>query len=139
MIWKQPIDLAAINNSLGNDMVSLLGIKFTAFDDDSLSAVMPVDERTRQPYGILHGGASLVLAETIGSYASSLIIDKEKFITVGQEISASHLRPVKSGFVTGTCKPMHLGRKTHVWDIRITNEEKKLVCICRLTTAIIPI
>ena len=98
---------------------------------------MPVDARTHQPVGILHGGASVVLAESLGSIASHLIIDTSKYMAVGLEINANHLRPVTSGFVTGTCMPIHIGSKTHVWDIRIVNERGKLVCISRLTVAIV--
>jgi 1,4-dihydroxy-2-naphthoyl-CoA hydrolase len=137
MIWTQPLDLEALNN-LPRNMASHIGIVFTTWDDNSLTATMPVDHRTHQPTGILHGGASVVLAETLGSVASSLIIDSQKFIAVGLEINANHLRPVSSGIVTGTCTPIHIGSKTHVWDIRITNERSKLVCISRLTVAIIP-
>lgn len=99
---------------------------------------MPVDERTHQPYGILHGGASVVLAESLGSVASNMIIDNAKYIGVGLEINANHLRPVSSGVVTGKCTPIHIGAKTHVWDIRVTNEKGKLVCVSRLTVAIVP-
>ena len=99
---------------------------------------MPVDKRTHQPFGILHGGASVVLVETLGSIASFLCLpDPEKQHAVGLEINANHLRPVKQGFVYGTVRPIHLGRTTHIWDIRITNEENKLVCISRLTVAIV--
>lgn len=137
MLWKSPIDLAALNASPAN-IARVLGIEFTAFDDDSLSARMPVDARTHQPFGILHGGASVVLAESLGSVASNLIIDSSKHIGVGLEVNANHLRPVKSGWVTGTCRPFHIGARTHVWDIRIVNEAGRLVCISRLTVAIIP-
>ena len=136
MLWKQPPDLAALN-AMPRGIATLIGIEFTAFDDESLSARMPVDERTHQPYGILHGGASVVLAESLGSVASNLIIDAEKHIGVGLEINANHLRPVKSGWVTGHCKAVHTGAKTHVWDIRIMDEKARLVCISRLTVAII--
>ena len=98
---------------------------------------MPVDERTFQPYGILHGGASVVLAESLGSVASNMIIDSEKQIGVGLEVNANHLRPVKSGFVSGICKPIHIGGKTHVWDIKLYDERGKMSCISRLTVAII--
>ena len=99
---------------------------------------MPVDERTHQPYGILHGGASVVLAESLGSVASNLIINTDKFMGVGLEINANHLRPVKSGFVTGICKPIHIGGKTHVWEIKMYDDRSKMNCISRLTVAIIP-
>lgn len=98
---------------------------------------MPVNTKTHQPWGILHGGASVVLAETLGSYASTFIVDTEKYAAVGLEINANHLRPVSDGEVTGICEPFHIGRKTHVWSIKIVNRENKLVCISRLTVAII--
>lgn len=117
---------------------TLLGIKFTEITDDSISATMPVDERTHQPFGILHGGASVVLAETLGSIASYLCIDPEKYIAVGLEVNANHLRGVKSGKVTGICKPIHVGAKTHVWEIKLYTDQNKLSCISRLTVAILP-
>lgn len=137
MIWKKPVDLARLNEMPPN-IAKLIGIKFCAWDDESLSARMPVDERTYQPFGILHGGASVVLAESLGSVASNMLIDGEKYIGVGLEVNANHLRPMRSGWVTGTCRPIHIGAKTHVWDIRIINEAGKLVCISRLTVAIVP-
>lgn len=114
-----------------------LGIEWTELGDDFLKARMPVDERTKQPLGLLHGGASCVLAESLGSIASYLVIDISKFYCVGIEINANHIRSLKEGFVTGIVKPLHIGRMTHVWDIRIVNPEEKLVCIGRLTVAII--
>ena len=99
---------------------------------------MPVDHRTKQPYGLLHGGASCVLAETIGSVASAMVIDHERFYCVGLEINANHIRSAREGYVTGTASPIHLGSTTHVWDIRITDEKEKLICVCRLTVVIIP-
>jgi 1,4-dihydroxy-2-naphthoyl-CoA hydrolase len=99
---------------------------------------MPVDHRTKQPYGLLHGGASVALAETVGSYASHLVVDASKFQTVGIEINANHIRKVSSGFVTACAKPIHLGKTTHVWTIEITDESSNLVCISRLTVAVIP-
>jgi 1,4-dihydroxy-2-naphthoyl-CoA hydrolase len=137
MLWKEPIDLAVLN-AMPPNIAQLIGIEFSAWEEDALSARMPVDQRTHQPYGILHGGASVVLAESLGSVASNLLIDGNKYIGVGLEVNANHLRPVKSGWVTGTCKALHIGAKTHVWDIRITNEANKLVCVCRLTVAIVP-
>jgi len=136
MIWKSPVDLAELNSRPEN-LATLVGIEFTASDGNSLTARMPVDKRTLQPAGILHGGASVVLAETLGSVASTLIIDATKQLAVGLEINANHIRPVSSGFVTGVCSPIHLGNKTHVWDIRISNEASKLTCISRLTVAIV--
>ncbi|HAO45515.1 MAG TPA: esterase [Chitinophagaceae bacterium] len=121
------------NNTLGGH----LDMKFTEIGDNFIKASMPVDHRTHQPYGLLHGGASAALAETLGSIASALVIDQEKFICVGLEINANHVRGVKSGFVIGTCTPLHLGASTHVWDIRIHDEREKLICVSRLTVAIL--
>ncbi len=120
-----------------NTMGEHIGIRFTEIGDNYIKATMPVDHRTQQPYGILHGGASVALAETLGSIGAALVIDQEKFICVGLEINANHISPVKSGFVTGTATPLHLGRSTHVWEIRITSEAGKLVCISRITVAIL--
>jgi 1,4-dihydroxy-2-naphthoyl-CoA hydrolase len=118
-------------------MATHIGIVFTAWDENSLTATMPVDVRTHQPMGILHGGASVVLAESLGSISSHMIIDRSKHMAVGLEINANHLRPVKRGAVTGTCRPIHLGGRTHVWDIRIVDDRGRLVCISRLTVAIV--
>jgi 1,4-dihydroxy-2-naphthoyl-CoA hydrolase len=117
-------------------MTEYLGIEWVEVGNNFLKAKMPVDHRTIQPYGLLHGGASCVLAETIGSVASHLVIDPSEFYCVGIEINANHIRSAKEGFVYGTCSPLHIGSSTHVWDIRITNEEEKLICISRLTVAI---
>ncbi len=138
MSWIKPIDLERLNN-LPPNMASYIGIEFTGFTDNTLSARMPVDHRTHQPFGILHGGASVVLAETLGSVASLLLVDETQFRAVGLEVNANHLRPVKEGYVLGVCSPIHIGQKTHVWDIRITNEAGKPVCVSRLTVAIIPV
>jgi 1,4-dihydroxy-2-naphthoyl-CoA hydrolase len=137
-IWfKKDVAIADFEH-LGKDTLSEhLEIKFTEIGDNFLKASMPVDHRTHQPYGLLHGGASVALAETLGSMASALVIDKEKFICVGIEINANHIRSVRSGFVIGTCTPLHLGSATHVWDIRILDENNKLICISRLTVAIL--
>ncbi len=124
---------AGSNQTMGHH----LGIEFTEIGPDFISARMPVDERTKQPFGLLHGGASAALAETLGSVASSLCIDLSEQYPVGLEINANHLRPVTSGYVYGTAKAIHLGRKTHVWDITIVNEEKKPVCVSRLTVMIV--
>lgn len=136
MLWKSPLDIDALNQMPPN-IAQHIGIRFSGWDDESLSATMPVDGRTHQPAGILHGGASVVLAESLGSVASNLLIDASKYAAVGLEVNANHLRPVADGIVTGTCRAVHIGGKTHVWDIRITNEQGKLVCISRLTVAII--
>jgi 1,4-dihydroxy-2-naphthoyl-CoA hydrolase len=131
------ITLERLNQTSKNTMMEHLGIEYVDLGEDHISARMPVDHRTHQPYGILHGGASVVLAETLGSIASSLRIDQEKFICVGLDINANHIRSVRSGWVTGTASPVHLGRKTHVWEIRIVDENDKLVCISRITMAIL--
>ncbi len=115
-----------------------LGIEFTEAGEGYLTARMPVDGRTHQPFGILHGGASVVLAESLGSVASWMLLDDPaRQRAVGLEVNANHLRAVRSGWVYGRCTPIHTGRTTHVWDIRITDEQGKLVCISRLTVAII--
>lgn len=129
-----PKQLTAFNE---NTLVSHVGIEFTGVLENGLVAKMPVDDRTRQPLGLLHGGASVVLAETLGSVASNVLIDPGKQYAVGLEINANHIKSAKTGFVTGVCKAIHIGKKTHVWDIRITNEKDELVCISRLTMAII--
>lgn len=137
-IWFKPFTVNEINERPGKHLGKLLDIIFTEAGEDFLKARMPVDERTHQPLGILHGGASVVLAETLGSVASNLVIDDAKFTGVGLEVNANHLRPVKSGFVEGVCKPLHIGAKTHVWEIKIFNEQGKMNCISRLTVSIIP-
>ena len=119
-------------------MIENIGIEWVELGEDFIKARMPVDHRTRQPYGFLHGGASCVLAETIGSLASAMVIDHARFLCVGIEINANHIRTVKEGFVYGTVRPLHLGKSTHVWDIRIEDENQKLVCISRLTVAVMP-
>jgi len=123
---------------LGNNTMSeWLGIEWTEVGENFLKAKMPVDHRTVQDYGILHGGASCVLAETIGSIASFMVIDHSKFYCVGLEINANHIRSVREGYVTGIAVPLHLGSRTHVWDIKIFDERDKLICVCRLTVAIL--
>ena len=137
-IWfNKSLVLSEVNPLGPKTMGEFLGIEWVELGDDYLVARMPVDERTKQPYGLLHGGASCVLAESIGSIGSHFIIDSSKFICVGLEINANHIRSVRSGFVTAMCKPIHIGASTHVWDIRITDERQKLVCISRLTVAIL--
>ena len=120
-----------------NTMVDHLGIEFIEIGDNYISAKMPVDHRTHQPMGLLHGGASLALAETLGSVASTMLLDMDKFYCVGLEINANHIKSAKNGFVFGKATPIHVGRKTHVWDIKITNEKEDLICASRLTVAII--
>ena len=138
MIWSRDYTVEELNGRPKGHIGELIGIEFTEITEDSISARMPVNEKTHQPYGILHGGASVVLAESLGSVASNMIIDSNKYIGVGLEVNANHLRPVKSGFVTGICKPIHIGGKTHVWDIKLYDQRGKMTCVSRLTVAIIP-
>ena len=136
-IWfDKSVTVESLKSFGKGTMSEHLGIEWVDLGDDFFKAKMPVDHRTNQPYGLLHGGASCVLAETLGSVASYLVIDSSKFYCVGIEINANHIRSATNGFVYGVCSPLHLGSTTHVWDIRITNEEGKLVCISRLTVAI---
>jgi 1,4-dihydroxy-2-naphthoyl-CoA hydrolase len=131
------IQIAQLQEFSKNTMVEHLGMEFLELGKDFISAKMPVDHRTHQPMGLLHGGASVALAETLGSVASSLVIDMNKYHSVGIEINANHIKSARSGFVYGKATPIHIGKKTHVWDIKISNENKELVCISRLTVAII--
>lgn len=137
-IWRHKIDIDALCALGQENMGAHLDILFTEIGDDFLTASMPVDHRTVQVYGILHGGASVVLAETVGSVAGSLCIDQEKYAIVGVEVNANHLRPVRSGRVFATARPIHLGRTMHVWDIDVRDERQKLVAKSRLTLSIIP-
>jgi uncharacterized protein (TIGR00369 family) len=137
-IWRTPPSIEALNTMQKNTIGELLDIRFESVDDDSLTASMVVDHRTHQPYGLLHGGASVVLAETVGSTASYLVIDTSKYFCVGLEINANHLRGLRSGRVTAVARPVHIGRTTHVWDIRLTSDEGKASCISRLTIAVVP-
>lgn len=135
---KAGFDLNTLSFVHADSIVKHLGIEFTEAGDGYLMARMPVDGRTHQPFGILHGGASVVLAESLGSVASWMLLnDPAKQRAVGLEVNANHLRSVRDGWVYGRCTPIHTGRTTHVWDIRITDEEGKLVCVSRLTIAII--
>jgi 1,4-dihydroxy-2-naphthoyl-CoA hydrolase len=137
-IWfNKSLSLADLLPIGAATMAEQLGMEWVALTADSLLMKMPVDNRTRQPYGLLHGGASCALAETVGSVASSLVIDPVKFICVGLEINANHVRGARSGYVTATCMPLHIGASTHVWDIKIADEKDKLICISRLTVAIL--
>jgi 1,4-dihydroxy-2-naphthoyl-CoA hydrolase len=136
-IWKQPVGLDRINAWSRNTMMETLGIVFTEVGDNFLRGTMPVDQRTHQPFGLLHGGASVVLAETLGSTAAMLTLDPTVEVAVGLDINANHIRGVKSGIVTGTATVAHIGRTTQVWEIRIENEEGSLVCLSRITMAVI--
>ena len=132
MIWFRPYTLDQLRLYHAS-LPRHLGIEFTEIGPDFLRARMPVDERSRQPYGILHGGASVALAETLGSTAAGLTVDPEKYRVVGQEINANHVRAVSEGFVIGTTRPLHVGKRSHVWEIRIEDEQDRLVCISRIT------
>lgn len=136
-IWKQHADLATLNAWSRGTLMHALDIRITELGDDYLRGTMPVDDRTRQPYGILHGGASVALAETLGSTAAMLCCEHGR-ATVGLEINANHLRTVRAGLVTGTARPIHVGRSTQVWEIRIENEAGELTCLSRLTMAVVP-
>jgi|TARA_B110000238_G_scaffold180808_1_gene205082 1,4-dihydroxy-2-naphthoyl-CoA hydrolase len=139
-IWHQKPDLEMVNGPMNrNTIVELLGIQITEVGDDFLSGTMPADTRTFQPYGVVHGGANVVLAETLGSVAGAHVIDMSTTKCLGQDVNATHLRPVSSGLVLGIAKPIHLGRRSHVWEIRLTNEAGKLTCISKLTLAILPL
>lgn len=118
-------------------MAGFLGIKYVEIGEDFLKMSMPVNDRTRQPFGLLHGGASCALAETVGSISSALVIDPAKFYCVGMEINANHIKGVAEGMVIARCIPLHLGKSSHVWDIKINNESGNLICVSRLTVAII--
>ena len=136
MIWKRSATLEALNAMSAGNMVGLLDIQFTRIGEDELEATMPVDSRTHQPFGLLHGGASVVLAETLGSVAGYLCTQGEQKV-VGLEINANHVRAKRDGVVTGTARALHVGRSTHLWDIRIEDEQGRLVCISRLTLAVV--
>ena len=137
-IWfNKNLTLPELKKLAPDTMSQWLGMEWVAIGTDFLQLKMPVDDRTRQPYGLLHGGASCALAETVGSIASHLVMDAEKFICVGLEINANHLRSAKEGFVTATAVPLHLGKSTHVWDIKIHDDAGKLICVSRLTVAIL--
>jgi len=136
MIWKRAVTLEALNAMGDGNMVGLLDIRFERISDDTLEASMPVDERTHQPFGLLHGGASVVLAETLGSVAGYLCTEGEQKV-VGLEVNANHLRAVRSGRVRGVCKALHTGGRHQVWQIDIFDEQARLCCSSRLTTAVV--
>ncbi len=138
MIWfDKELSIEKLKPLGPNTMAAHLGIEWVEVGENFIKAKMPVDHRTIQPYGLLHGGASCALAETIGSVASAMVIDHSKFYCVGLEINANHIRGVREGFVSGIAMPLHLGNSTHVWDIKIYDEKEKLVCVSRLTVVIL--
>jgi 1,4-dihydroxy-2-naphthoyl-CoA hydrolase len=138
MIWfDKELSIEKLKPLGPNTMAAHIGIEWVEVGENFIKAKMPVDQRTNQPYGLLHGGASCVLAETLGSVASAMVIDHSKFYCVGLEINANHVRGVREGYVTGVATPLHLGNTTHIWDIKIYDEKEKLVCVSRLTVAIL--
>lgn len=132
-IWQNPVNMKSIVESCKHTLVELVGIEFTEIGDNYLKGRMPVDHRTHQPYGIMHGGASCVLAETLASIAANYCVDQTKEYCVGLDINTSHVRMIKSGFVYGTATPVHLGKTTQIWEVRIVNEQDQLISITRLT------
>lgn len=136
-IWFKKYELKDIQGMSKGTILEALGIVITEITDNSVEGKMPVDNRTKQPAGILHGGASVVLAESLGSIASGLVVDTHRYYCVGLDVNANHVRPVDKGYVYGSAAPIHIGKKTHVWSIEIKNEKNKLVCISRLTMAVV--
>lgn len=137
-IWfNKKISVEELNLRGKNTMSEFLGIQFTEVGDDFLTATMPVNERTKQPIGILHGGANVVLAETVASTAANAVVDLSKFYCVGLEINANHIRSVRDGIITAITKPIHLGRTTQIWEIYLFNEEGKKTCISRMTASVL--
>jgi 1,4-dihydroxy-2-naphthoyl-CoA hydrolase len=136
-IWFKEFPLAQARERGKKTLLEHVGIELLEAGDDFLKARMPVDDRTRQPAGVLHGGASVVLAETLASWAATFCVDPEKFYCVGLEINANHVRAVANGFVCGIARPLHLGRTTQIWDVRITTADDKLVCVSRVTMAVL--
>ena len=136
-IWRAAPTPEELNARGSRSMPGFLGMRFTEIGPDYLRATMPVNERTHQPFGLLHGGASVALAETVGSVASMLCVDQERYMCVGQEINANHVRGMSEGTVTATARPFHLGGRSQVWHIEIRDEQERLVCVSRLTMAVI--
>jgi 1,4-dihydroxy-2-naphthoyl-CoA hydrolase len=136
-IWRSLLTIEELNANRDGTLIANLGILFTEIGADFVRGTMPVDTRTVQPYGLLHGGASVALAETLGSMGAAMCVDAAEYQVVGQEINANHVRAARGGLVTGTARAVHLGGRTHVWTIDIVNETQKLVCISRITMAVI--
>ena len=137
-IWRSLLPLETLNAGGTGTLMGPLGIEFTEIGEDFVRGTMPVDARTHQPYGLLHGGASVALAETLGSMGANMCVDSSRYLCVGQEINANHLKSVRSGRVTGTARPLHVGTRSQVWSIDIVNDSGALVCVSRLTVAVIP-
>ena len=136
-IWKIPITFDLLKSRSANTFVEFIGIEFTEIGDDYLKATLPVDHRTKQPLGLLNGGVSAALAESVASTAANYCVDQSICYCVGLDINANHLRPASEGIVTATAKPLHIGNKTQVWEIKIENETGKLVCISRMTMVVV--
>ena len=139
MVFLSLPSLEQLNTIRVHTMVDHIGLEFTGIGEDFLEATLPVDHRTIQPMGLLHGGANVVLAETLGSIGANLLVDNSKFYCVGQEVNANHLRGVRTGKVTGTARLWHAGRSSQVWNIELRDDEGKLSCISRLTMAVVPV
>jgi 1,4-dihydroxy-2-naphthoyl-CoA hydrolase len=136
-IWRIRTSVEQLQERSRNTLADTIGIRVTEIGPDFLRATMPVNPRTHQPMGVLHGGASVALAETVGSLAANMCVDQSLYVCLGQEINANHLRPVSSGIVTATARPYHIGKRSHVWHIEIRDEQEKLVCVSRLTMAVV--
>jgi 1,4-dihydroxy-2-naphthoyl-CoA hydrolase len=136
-IWRTQTSVEQVRELSRETLADTIGIRVTEIGPDFLRATMPVNPRVHQPMGVLHGGASVALAETVGSVAATLCVDREKYVCLGQEINANHLRPISSGIVTATARPFHIGKRSHVWSIEIRDEQERLVCISRLTMAVV--
>jgi 1,4-dihydroxy-2-naphthoyl-CoA hydrolase len=136
-IWRTQTSVEQLQAHSRNTLADTVGIRVTEIGPDFLRASMPVSPTTHQPMGVLHGGASVALAETVGSLAANMCVDPALYVCMGQEINANHVRPVSSGIVTATARPYHIGRRSHVWSIEIRDEQEKLVCVSRLTMAVV--
>ena len=137
-IWRSLLPLETLNAGGAGTLMGPLGIEFTEIGADFIRGTMPVDARTHHPFGLLHGGASVALAETLGSMGANMCVDSSRYLCVGQEINANHLKSVRSGHVTGTARPLHVGTRSQVWSIEIVSDSGALVCVSRLTIAVIP-
>jgi len=136
-IWRTPASVEQLQAFSRNTLVDTIGIRVTEIGPDFVRLTMPVNPTVHQPTGVLHGGASVALAETAGSLAANMCVDSRRYLCLGQEINANHLRPVQAGIVTATARPIHIGKRSHVWSIEIRDEHEKLVCISRLTMAVV--
>jgi uncharacterized protein (TIGR00369 family) len=136
-IWRTQTSVEQLQALSRDTLVDTIGIRVTEIGADFLRVSMPVSPRTHQPMGVLHGGASVALAETAGSLAANMCVDQARYVCMGQEINANHIRPMSSGIVTATARPYHIGKRTHVWGIEIRDEQQRLVCVSRLTVAVV--